>query len=194
MPGTIYLLRHGETEWNLEGRKQGRLDSPLTSRGREQARSSGRRLCALLDPPSVSLFACSPLGRARETAEIVAAELGLGGAVVEPLLAEHHMGEWQGLTNQEVDARFGAARQERMQDRWRYVIPGGESYERLHVRALEWLAGVADEPLVVAVAHEMINRTLRGAYAGLSPAQMLALSHPHGVVYRLSGGNIESLR
>jgi probable phosphoglycerate mutase len=194
--GTIYLLRHGETEWNAQGRKQGDLDSPLTARGREQVLGVAMRLAGRFDARDVTLFASSPLGRALATSRIVAAELAIDEGEVrsEPRLAEHHMGEWQGLTNPEIDARFGNARQQRDRDRWHFVIPGGESYERLHVRATEWLASVAGEPLVIAVGHEMINRTLLGACAGLGAEETLALRHPQDVVYRLSGGTFEALR
>lgn len=191
----IYLLRHGETEWNREGRRQGRLDSPLTSRGILQARACAGSLRGSLGGERVSLFACSPLGRAQETARIVADELrDVPPVRTEPLLAEHHMGDWQGLTSPEIEERYPGSLEERRSDLWTYGIPGGESYEDVSARASAWLDSVASEPVVVAVAHEMINRTVLGAYAGLDPAETLALSHPQNVVYRLSGGSFEALR
>jgi broad specificity phosphatase PhoE len=225
----IYLVRHGETAWNLIKRRQGRLDSPLTERGVAQANAVGRRLRELIELPgedparshnkaedcrlhepvahngSVGLFptgdgvarhiASSPLGRAMATATIVAGYLVIGeeSIVAEPLLAEHHMGHWQGLSNVQIDERFPGARQERAQNRWNYVIPGGESYAQVYERAIAWLATVPEEKLVVAVAHEMINRTIRGAYCQLDPDHMLALNHPHHAIYRLDRGQIEEI-
>ena len=193
--GTIYLIRHGETEWNLAGRRQGHLDSRLTERGRAQAGAAGRRLRGLVDPSKLSLLTSSPLGRARETARRIAEELGVDPVTVrpDPRLAEHHMGEWQGLTSAEVDERFPGAREQRAIDKWEYVIPGGESYARLEERARAWLDAVSDHAVVAAVAHEMINRTLLGAYCGRTREETLALSHPHGVIFRLAGGEMEEV-
>jgi broad specificity phosphatase PhoE len=70
MATEIYLLRHGETEWNTQGRYHGTLDSPLTRRGRKQAEDVGRLLSAILKGRNVAFY-ISPLGRTRETAEII---------------------------------------------------------------------------------------------------------------------------
>ena len=190
----IYIVRHGETEWNVLGRKQGLGDSPLTAAGRAHARAVGRRLRAELEGRGPVRIESSPLGRARRTAEIICAELGLESTdIVEaPLLAEHSLGDWQGLTNQEVDARWPGERARREADRWSYVVPGGESYALIFERAKAWLA----EPragITVAVSHEMMSRVLCGAYARLERAEMLARGHPHDRVYRLRDGRAEEL-
>jgi broad specificity phosphatase PhoE len=225
----IYLVRHGKTAWNLIGRRQGRLDSPLTERGIAQAEAIGRRLRELIEFPgekptryhnnaeisrlhkpithdgSVELFptdgeaarriVSSPLSRAVSTATIIADHLGIDKESVfaEPLLTEHHMGHWQGLSNAQIDERFPGARQERAENKWEYVIPGGESYAQVYIRALAWLATVPEERLVIAVAHEMISRTIRGAYCQLDPHSMLALNHPHPIIYRLDEGQIKEI-
>lgn len=190
----IYLIRHGETAWNLIGRRQGRLDSPLTERGIAQAEAMGRCLHELLNGNTIQI-ASSPLGRAMTTATIIADHLGIDkeSIVAEPLLAELNQGHWQGLSNAQIDERFPGARQERAENKWEYVIPGGESYAKVHERAAAWLATVPEEQLVIAVAHEMISRTLRGAYCQLAPHSMLALNHPHHVIYRLYGGRVEEI-
>ena len=191
----IYLVRHGETAWNLIGRRQGRLDSPLTKRGVAQAEVLGRCLRKLLNGDAVRHITSSPLGRAMVTATIIADHLGIDqeNIVAEPLLAEHHMGHWQGLSNAQIDERFPGARQERAENKWEYVIPGGESYAKVHERAIAWLATAPEEQLLIAVAHEMISRTIRGAYCQLDPHTMLALNHPHHVIYRLDKGQIEEI-
>lgn len=135
----------------------------------------------------------SPLGRARQTAEIICAELGLDSAAlfVAPLLVEHDLGRWAGLTADERDALFPGAREARKRDKWNYVVPGGESYAAALFRAREWLAARRHTPVTIAVTHEMISRTIQGAYLGLEPAGVLRRSHPHDRVYRLRDGSIE---
>jgi broad specificity phosphatase PhoE len=82
---------------------------------------------------------------------------------------------WQGLTYAEIDDRFPGARQSREADKWRYAIDGGESYASASERAKHWLAGCT-APLTVAVTHEMMSRSIQGAYAGLSSDDILARS------------------
>src|SRR5690348_1108968 len=107
-PPIIYIVRHGQTEWNAIGRQQGHLDSPLTATGQAQARSVGRALRGAIPQGARIHIETSPLGRARQTAELVCDELGIAptALVDEPLLKEHNMGDWQGLTNVEVEAKF----------------------------------------------------------------------------------------
>ena len=73
----VYLVRHGETLWNREGRMQGRLDSPLTRHGQDQARRMGQMLVRLIDEPTGFSLVSSPLGRAYHTMELIAGELGV---------------------------------------------------------------------------------------------------------------------
>jgi broad specificity phosphatase PhoE len=194
-PGAIYLVRHGETEWNREGRRQGRSDSPLTLRGRAQAVAVARALRPLLEDAERVTIECSPLGRTSVTARILLRELHLPehALVRAPLLAELDHGDWEGLTHGEIEERFPGALAERERDKWRYALPGGESYATGQERARRWLAARKPGETVVAVTHEMLSRALRGAYAELSPAETLALAHPHERVFRLRGGRVESV-
>jgi broad specificity phosphatase PhoE len=98
---TILLARHGETDWNVEGRLQGWDDRPLNETGRRQARELAQRLA---DVPFDAVYA-SDLARARETAEIVARPHGVP-VVVDPDLREMHYGSWSGLTRSEIAERF----------------------------------------------------------------------------------------
>ena len=126
----IYLVRHGETTWNRVGRQQGHNDSPLTELGIEQARAAGRMLQRAIPDIHNVCIETSPLGRARQTALILSEILGLdpNAILVTPLLIEHHLGNWQGLTHAEIDARYPGALQAREEHKWDYVVPGGESY------------------------------------------------------------------
>lgn len=97
----FYLVRHGQTEWNVEQRIQGQLDSPLTVKGIDQARSLAEQ-CADLN---ISTILTSPLGRAVETAEICAERLDLNPTLIEGF-EERHFGVWQGVLVSEVKAHI----------------------------------------------------------------------------------------
>jgi broad specificity phosphatase PhoE len=108
----LYMLRHGETEWNTERRMQGTRDSQLTGLGRAQAVAMGRALArelALEDRPTI--FLRSPLGRTRETSLIVGRELGLDAAEWrdDPRLAELSYGDWEGSSWQEIEVHTPGA-------------------------------------------------------------------------------------
>jgi broad specificity phosphatase PhoE len=96
---TLLLARHGETDWNASGRLQGHTDRPLNDYGRRQARELADRLA---DDDIAAIYA-SDLSRAKETAEIVGAELGLP-VVIDSDLRERNWGSWEGLTPTERDA------------------------------------------------------------------------------------------
>lgn len=191
----LYLLRHGETEWNRVGRRQGRGDSPLTALGRRQSAACAELLRREIpDVSQVEMFT-SPLGRARTTAEIVRAIIGLVPDHVTVLdrLAEQDMGEWQGLDNRGIDERFPGARARREQDKWNYVIPGGESVGMVHARLLPWLRSHREDRTTIVVAHEVVSRVIRGIYLGLDAAQTLRLDHRHGRIYCLSNGTVTAV-
>lgn len=184
----VYLARHGQTEWNVAGRRQGRLDSPLTPHGLLQAQ---RNAALLSDEPTDSLFA-SPLGRAHRTAEIVGNALGLSVEVLDDL-AELEHGAWSGLTTAEIEAGWPGERATRERQKYTYRFPDGESYADADVRAGRALAEIARSgarrPLVVS--HEMIGRML---LKQLGVADALQLGQPSDVVYRVCGAQIDRLR
>ncbi len=190
---TLFLVRHGETVWNRERRKQGRLDSPLTLRGLEQARAHAETLRALIDPEIIELHS-SPLFRARQTAAILAEVLALPTArqFESILLAECDVGAFEGLTDEEVRERLPGVLEERRRNKWSFPFPGGESYADVHRRTQRWLAERGDGRSLVVVTHGIASRALRGAYLGLEPDAILALdSHDQSRIYRLEGGRIE---
>ncbi|HZT42376.1 MAG TPA: histidine phosphatase family protein [Chthonomonadaceae bacterium] len=131
----LYLVRHGATAWNVELRIQGHTDVPLNAEGCAQARCIAARLASSPLPPQAVWS--SDLLRARQTAEAIAAPLGLS-VQTTPLLRETMLGEWEGLTSAEIEAR---GEQERL-ERWRrephhYRPPGGETLEAAWDRMLE---------------------------------------------------------
>ncbi len=189
----IYLLRHGETEWNREGRMQGHLDSPLTARGQDQARRVGEALRPLVDESFAMVS--SPLGRCRSTAAIVSAALGRDPAAcgTDDRLMEMTWGEWNGLTLDEIEKRDPGELARRRREHWTYPPPGGESYEMLSARVAPWVDGLAADARLVVVAHGALGRVLRGYYAGLSESDTLALVEPQDAFFRLNGGAIDRI-
>ena len=194
MPNTaaIYLLRHGETEWNRERRIQGHGDSALTARGRAQAQANGRRLKALIADWQSFRVVASPLGRCQETARLVAAALGLAASRIElePRLKEHGYGRWEGLTFDEAAAQDPALFRARDADRWGVTTPGGESYTMVAERVGAWLADVERDARLVVVSHGCAGRILRGLYAGVLRERIEQLGEAHTDIHRLADGRL----
>lgn len=183
----VYLARHGQTQWNVEGRRQGRLDSPLTPRGLLQA----RRNADLLSDQGIDSLFTSPLGRARRTAGILGETLGLPTQALEDLAEVAH-GAWSGLTSAEIDAGWPGQRAAREQDKYAFRFPDGESYADAGVRAGRALVEIARtgarRPLLVS--HEMIGRML---LQQLGVADALRLRQPSDAVYVVRGEVVEVL-
>jgi broad specificity phosphatase PhoE len=185
---TVYLARHGQTEWNVAGRRQGRLDSPLTTLGLQQAAQNAD----LLSAEGIDAVFASPLGRAGRTASIIGSTLGLTVTVLDGLSEIDH-GLWSGLTSAEIDAGWPGQREVRERDKFGFRFPCGESYADGDVRAGRALAEVARagvrRPLLVS--HEMIGRML---LRQLGVPDALGTRQPSDVVYRVqTGGTVERL-
>jgi probable phosphoglycerate mutase len=192
---TIYLVRHGETHWNVEGRIQGQLDSELTERGVEQARAFGRLLRTHVGPDDTFVIESSPTGRALATACIVADALGIDHATIRttPLLAERHMGQWAGLRLDEVDRAFPSANARRTIDDPAHVPVDGEGFEDLLRRAGTWLEMERAAPVTIAVTHGLIGRAIRGAYLAERPELAFLGQHPQDRIFRMRDGAIAEL-
>jgi probable phosphoglycerate mutase len=190
----IYYVRHGLTDWNLEGRLQGRLDVPLNDRGRVQAARCGELLRALLSAsgrkPQDCHYVSSPLVRASETMEIMRANLGLGrsGYETEPRLVEIAFGEWEGLTYREVLAREPQVIERRERDKWRFRPPGGETYEEVAERIAPWHAALANDTIVAA--HGGTGRALIAVLGLAAPDQAVHRSVDQGLVYVFEGHRV----
>lgn len=183
---TVVLARHGETEWNRSGRRQGRLDSPLTERGLAHARAVAEGAAVLAID---SVFA-SPLGRAATTAALCAERTGLTVAAIDELSEVDH-GRMAGLTTEDIERLHPGALDRRVDDKYRWRFPGGESYADADRRAGIALERVATTgvrcPLVVS--HEMIGRMLLRHLLGADPMTALGWRHPHDVLYQVAVGD-----
>ena len=191
----LFLARHGETEWNRDGRIQGRGDSPLTAKGECQARALARFTVAW----GVTRLYASPLGRARATAAVVAAASGVAPGF-DDRLREAAYGLAEGLTGAEIEARFPGALAARAAGRWDRALPGGETgaevWDRAAAFAGERLAGVCEDAgmRVMVIAHQGVNRALAGVLGGLDPPSATAMAQPHGVVFACAADGVFCLR
>jgi broad specificity phosphatase PhoE len=167
--GSIWLARHGETDANAEGRIQGTIDPPLNERGREQARALARETAAL----GLRALYTSQLRRARETADIVGAELGLQPRV-DARFAESDRGEWEGRLAAEVKAEDPDAWAGSLAVEPAFRFPGGESLEEHAARVEAGLADVARGPLpALVICH---GGTIRRVLAARSPETLTDLA------------------
>jgi broad specificity phosphatase PhoE len=191
---TLYFVRHGETDWNAAKRYQGRRDIPLNAKGRAQAKRNGQVLAGLLGSRAVSLdHVSSPLLRARETMEIVRAELALdpNDYRIDERLAEIDYGDWEGRLWAELphtDPEDYAARQA---DLWGWQPNGGESYRMLSERAALWLGGIERDAVVAS--HGGVSRVMRGLVLQLANAEIPHLPVPQDKVLLVTAGGIRWL-
>lgn len=193
----ILLVRHGETLWNREGRFQGCLDSPLTSRGVAQMRAIGRRLAALFGSTLADYeLVASPLPRTWQSAVLLAEAAGLDPLRIrlDPLVREISWGRWDGLTAAEIEALDPDLWRQRIEDAFTGAPPnGGESRLDVLARAQRWLAGLSADARVLLVSHGTFGRALRCAWLGLPHAAMLEMRAPQDAVFRLVDGREERI-
>jgi len=193
-PPTIYYIRHGETDWNVAGRLQGRHDVPLNARGRAQADNCGNILRDLFarngHNPAEFDYVSSPLGRACETMELMRPPLGLppDGYRLEQRLAEISFGEWEGFTIAQLHNRDAQRIAAREHDKWHFVPPGGESYETVSGRMREWYENLTRD--TVAVAHGGTARALIAHLGIAKPAAAPLVNIAQGVVYVFEGDRL----
>ncbi len=161
----IILVRHGETEWNVEEVFRGRVDIELNQTGTKQA----ELLAEYLSERKIDAIYSSPLKRAMKTAEIISGYHGLD-VKIAPGLIDFDCGEWQGLSLQEVKDSYKDTYAEWASRPERVKIPGGESLNDVTQRAMK----VVDDVIVkyggavVLVAHRVVNKVLICALLGLN--------------------------
>lgn len=190
----LYYVRHGLTDWNAQGRLQGRRDVPINAQGRAQARRCAEILRELFartgQAPHQHGYASSPLTRARQTMEILRTDLGLPPAdyAIDERLAEISFGEWEGLTYQDILARDPDIVVTREGNKWAFRPPGGETYAELAVRVASWYATLERDTVVTA--HGGTARALVAALGIAPPEEAVHQSIDQGVVYVYADGRL----
>lgn len=187
----IFIIRHGQTEWNLARRMQGRLDSPLTHAGMEQAHSHGELLKALT---RVEAMFVSPSGRTRETAYIINSYVR-ASVDYEDALLERDVGLWSGLTVDELESAFPQAWRARSEDPFNHRPPEGESLADMSDRCADFLESVLASPVqnIALVTHQIMSRVILSRLLGLSAEETLQVIHPNDALYRVEVSEIRSV-
>ena len=192
---TIYYMRDGETDWNVEGRLQGGVDMPLNEHGLTQAAHAGRVLAGLFARQSLDIsnlaFVASPLQRARVTMDIVGAELKLppGGYALDDRLREIGYGHWEGSTLAQARVSHPELYASRERDKWGALPPGGESYASVQIRMRDWYDSLTAD--TVAVAHGGTARALMVALGIETRVSAADLLIEQGAVYVFRDGVLQ---
>ena len=186
----LYFVRHGETDWNAERRYQGQTDIPLNDRGRAQSRRNGEALRAFLPGIATADFIASPLGRARETMEILRASLGLDPATyrIDRRLIELSYGRWEGQLQDHLPHTDPQGLAEREQDPFRWRPVGGESYADLLQRTIDWTETLERDTVIAS--HGGVSRCLRAHLLNLATSTVPALDSPQDKVLVISKGEM----
>ena len=174
----LMFIRHGQTDWNLEERYQGRLDVPLNDVGRRQAKALKRRLAEVCFDTAYS----SPLRRALETAQIIANDLHI---IVDERLAEIDHGLWQGRTKAEIASRWPEQWEQWSKEPLGFTAPCGESAARVRERLESFLRTIEGKN-ILCVSHGVVIQTL--------PSVLLAHPFLEDDTYVPANGSIHTIR
>lgn len=192
----IYFVRHGQTVFNAAGRWQGQADSSLTALGLRQAAAAGETLRGIIADNDIALF-CSPLGRAYDTAKIIAEKIGYQNEIqLDPRLMEIGMGSWEGLTDYEIEQEWPNARDGLERHEWFFHSPDGETYDNIFARAQDALSEIAkhNASIKIIVSHGVTGRIIRSIHANIPKNDALKLEVPQDALFCLSdNGHIERM-
>jgi broad specificity phosphatase PhoE len=173
----LVLIRHGETDWNVEARYQGQANPPLNEQGIAQA----HQLADSLVDVGIDVIYSSPLQRALQTAQLLARHLEIP-LREEPRLMEINQGEWQGLLRSEIEERYPEHFRWWLTVPWSVTPPGGESLEQVQARvdaALDDIVRRHPEECVGLVAHRIPIALIKMRYQGQDPDIVRTLDLPN---------------
>ena len=180
----LILLRHGQSQWNLENRFTGWVDVPLSELGEEEARSAGKKL---KDYP-IDVAYTSVLKRATHTLTLALENAGKTGVVIikDKALNERHYGDLQGLNKEETAKKFGADKVLIWRRSYDVAPPGGESLKDTAARTLPYFKAVIGPELakgknVLIAAHGNSLRSIVMEIEKLTPEEILKVEIPTGV-------------
>ncbi|MCJ8517545.1 putative phosphoglycerate mutase [Pseudorhizobium tarimense] len=184
----IYMIRHGQTDWNAEGRLQGQKDISLNALGRVQASRNGEMLLRVPGSDIAGFdFVSSPLSRTRETMERLRGAMGLNpdDYRIDERLLELSFGDWEGQTLEEVGRIAPERVVARLEQKWNFIPPGpsAESYEILSWRVGAWLRSLAGP--TVAVTHGGVVRSVFRLVTNLSEDQAATMTVPQDKILKV---------
>jgi broad specificity phosphatase PhoE len=188
----FYLLRHGQTKWNIAGRLQGKLDSSLTETGRVQAQQQGSLLTPIFEQfPDIPVIS-SPQGRALTTAQIALKKRG-NGVIADERLREISAGAWDGAYLDTIEQTHGHLyQQSRNSFELMFLAPDGEGEEAVLKRCRDFL-NQQRKPTIL-ITHGATLCVLRGILREMAFDEMLDLSHEQGCIYAIENGEETILR
>ena len=160
----LILIRHGETDWNVDGRYQGQSDVPLNDRGRYQS----VELAVTLRESSPSVIYSSDLSRAGESAEILGRALGVP-VHKDRRLREIHLGSWEGMLFEDIQAKYSELLKLRKLDPRTVSAPGGETIEQVRVRVMAAIRDIVEShpnETIAIVSHGLPLAILIACYQG----------------------------
>ena len=184
----IFFFRHGETYWNKEKRYQGALNSPLTENGINQIELVCKIFEKDTDLRTPLKVYVSPLGRARQTANILKSHFDIE-LIEDVRLKEVSLGSWDGKTREELLNTDPSKLVGAQPYNWYFYSPDGETILSAKKRVASWLQEVQDKN-VGAVAHGLIGRIIMGVYLGLSDDEMLKLAIAQDSYYKIHDGKV----
>lgn len=176
----VYVLRHGQTEWNAQGRLQGALNSPLTELGQRQARAQ-REILAGCDLRGFQAL-MSPQGRAVETAGLAVAPL-VARLEIDVRLREIEVGDWSGRQRDELGVGYDPAEVPGETLALYEAAPGGEGLVRLEERCQAFLDNLSGPS--VLVTHGITGRMLRSLWLGMGRDGVSLMPGGQGIVFHL---------
>jgi broad specificity phosphatase PhoE len=180
----LWLVRHGQTDWNLAGRYQGQSDVPLNETGRQQAFSAAAQLAG----GAFDALFSSDLCRALETATVIGAAIGLP-VIQDARLREIDQGDWEGLLVEEIRLRYAAEWALRQGDAGSVRPPGGESVEEVAARvysALDEIALRYPDGRIVVVCHGLAIATVVCHVRGLPVSRAYDVIPPNALPERVT--------
>lgn len=190
----IYLLRHGETVFNTQGRYQGELDSSLTAKGIEQVMHISKLLKMVINDPNEWEIISSPLGRAMQSTKIICEILkyDIDRVITDNRLREVSVGDWAGLTTSEIKESWPELIKNTDHYNWYFNSPNGESYDSVKARVTDWLESIKNKEKAIAISHGLTGRIVRGVYQSIEKNQALKLEVSQHTFFKLANQNIES--
>lgn len=196
----IIIIRHGQTFWNLENRKQGHKNSKLTEKGKKQALKIAKFFNKNnFDLNNFILYA-SPLKRVIDFTKIINKNLNHKFNLKKKLklsdkLKEHKFGLWEGKSDKEIKKLFPDQVKKRKLDKWNYKIPKGESYEILYKRVKKFInIKIKFKKNYVIFTHDMVSRVLRGYLMKYKKKKIMNSEHKNSSIFIFKKNQIKEIR